>query len=264
MKHHSDRPKQIIKTNSKPCKACKKDMDKKLLFDDYEEELNEYAMDAPGSYQGASVWGGTGNFGIGGTKQISGQRLNRATKNIYDLEQNLQTADQKNDSSYEDEYAEWRLKTNEDKFEDHGIKQEAYPTMSTKPGTGSTFANLPGYPAPNTIVKKMEFIPDDAANEEAEAMFDQEREWLDHIYSQPQTNDPAANQGRMAAVQQGGGPNGVKTNPKPAAPRNTNTPSNGLGYSALAAPKQYVPNELDQYRDDTKDILWKIGRRNTY
>lgn len=265
MKPKLDRPNKIVKANTKPCDKCEKHKGSKLLFDDYLEELSEYAMDAPGSYQGAGVWGGTGNYGFGGVKQISGQKLNPATKHMADLEQNLKTAHQKDDYSYEEEFANWKLDRIEDKFEDHDIQAEAYPTTSpSRSGTGSTFANLPGWPRTNTLTKKMDFIPDDKPREEQEAMKDQEEDWLDHLSTQPQPWENAEKMAKRAAEEQGGGLTGLKTKSNRAAPANNNTPSNGLGYSSLASPRKYVPDEIDQYRDDTKDILWKIGRENTF
>jgi len=253
--------KKIVAANTPSCKTCKKTKgsSSRLLFDDYDEELNEYAMDAPGSYQGASVWAGTGNYGFGGIKQISGQKLNKATQKISDLEAEFEKADQRDDDNFEDEYAEIELEKMKDKFEKYGVQpvqNEAYGIQQAAPsGRSNTFANLPGYPRPNSLVKKMDFIPDDQTASLEAGMEKREEEWLDHLAQQPMGYD-------KATVEK----NKLLKNRIPQTPtikRNNYTPSNGLGYGAIANAKQYVPKELDQYSDNSEDILWTIGKRNT-
>jgi len=266
MKTTNDRPKKIVQANSKPCSKCEKSSSRKgkrLMFDDYEEELREYAMDSIGSYQGSSVWAGTGNVGLGGTRQLATQRLNKATKKVADLEVNLDLADQRGDDNFEDEYAEEQLRNMEKKFMDHNIVPEAFPKMSSSPGgRESSFANLPGYPRQNSLEKKMDFIPDDQEKTEEEEMKDNEEEWIDHLMTQPQTTDQAAQMsktmGKQLQVQAG-----LQNQPEKIK-RNFDTHSNVGTVGGVIAPKKFVPDEIDQYTDGTKDILWKIGRKNIF
>ncbi len=253
-------PKKIIKQNSKPHKSKKtNDYDgKKMLYDDYKEELFEYQMDLPGSYQGGSVWGGTGNYGFGGKKQIVNQTLNPATQTMADYEEESRYAKQVDQSEeFDEDYLDDRIEDIEDRLiQNNSAIAEAYPNMSLGKGKSSSFANLPGWPRTNTLSKQIDFIPDDSEAEEEQKMERLEDEWIDHLETQPQTDDKALTFAKLYAKE-------MEPRRKNTIKRNMDTPSNGFGYSSLANAKRFVPKELDQYSKNEEDILWTIGRKNS-
>ena len=251
------RPEKIIKANTPSCSSCKKDKNKHLMFDDYKEELMEYQMDLPGSYQGGSVWGGTGNYGFGGKRQIVQQKLNPATQAMADFETDSHLAAQKDLSDeFDEEYIEDKLSDQEEKLLTHNSAiAEAYPTMSLGKGKADTFSNLPGFPRTNTLEKQVDHIPDDFEAEEEQKLDRLEDKWIDHLQQQPKPDNRANKFAQIYAAEFKDDEERIKDN--------NDTPSNGLGYSSLDNAKRFVPKELDQYSNNKEDILWTIGRRNS-
>jgi len=224
---------------------------KRLLSDDYLDELAEYAMAVPGTYQGGSVWSGTGNYGFGGTKQLANQKLIPATKKVANYEVDLNIADQRDDRDYADEYAEQELERIEKKFEDHNIMPEQ--TISSMSGPPATVPN-------SKLSKKMEFIPDDSEKTEEESLKDREEEWVEHLATQSQPFDKA----REAAEQEAEkikAQNDYKPEDANRLSRDTSGALGSVGH--LVSAKKFVPDEIDRYRDDSSDLFQRVTRRQS-
>lgn len=218
------------------------------------QKLLEYT--GPNFY-GNPSFGGTGNYGRGGYKQLAHFGLNPATQEIADQEQEELEQNVEDQEWINNKYRRgFGFNSDEDPVPHWNGRNGAVETVAESApydNSVSRMRDLPGFPAPNTLVEPKQFTPLNAGAEYENQIDGRKVEYLGPTLNGVPMNDMTGNSSALALELSEEQEESIGKRIKNVQKRNLD-----LQLNKLIGPDPDIDDEVEHEQDATDMILYDL------
>ena len=217
------------------------------------QKLLEYT--GPNFY-GNPSFGGTGNYGMGGYKQLAHFGLNPATQEMAEQEQEELEKNVEDQEWINNKYRRgFGFNSDEDPVPHWNGRNGAVETVAeSAPYDNSTsrMRDLPGFPAPNTLVEPKQFTPINAGAEYENQIDGRKVEYLGPTLNGVPMDDMTGNSSALALQ--------LSEDEKPIGKRinKVQKANPDLELNKLIGPDPEIDNDIEHEQDATDMILYDL------